>query len=114
MPRHIDHIALMVSDLERSAQLFAEVFNDAQVVVGEGDHDARIRLGGVTLVMVTGQPPAAPNGDHIAFAVDPEEFHACAHHLREQGIEVRFGRGDTALYFTDYDNHVFELVVADA
>ncbi|HXE77251.1 MAG TPA: VOC family protein [Rhodanobacter sp.] len=116
MPRSLDHIALMVSDPARTAQLFAKVFDDARIERGaddgDGDHDTQVRLGGVCLVLVRGAPPAARNGDHIGFAVSKAEFAACAERLRAAGIEVLMARGDSALYFDDYDNHVFELDVA--
>lgn len=52
MPKAIDHIALVVRDPARSAQLFAQVFDDARVEPGEGEHDTLVRLGGVCLVLV--------------------------------------------------------------
>ncbi|MBD8872670.1 VOC family protein [Rhodanobacter sp. DHB23] len=113
MPRSLDHIALVVRDPARSAQLFAQVFDDARVQSGEGDHDTLIWLGGVCLVLARGEPPATRNGDHIAFAVSKVEQLACAERLREAGIECLMARGDSALYFDDYDNHVFELDVIE-
>jgi len=114
MPRCLDHIALVVRSPERTAQLFAQVFDDARVQPGDGDHDTVVRLGGVCLVLVCGAPPAARNGDHVAFAVSKAEQLACAARLRAAGIECLMARGDTALYFDDYDNHVFELDVVEA
>ena len=111
MPKAIDHLALVVRDPARSARLFAQVFDDARVESGEGDHDTLVWLGGVCLVLVCGTPPAARNGDHIAFAVDKAEQLACAERLRAAGVECLMARGDSALYFDDYDNHVFELEV---
>lgn len=113
MPRSLDHIALMVRDPARSARLLAQVFDDARVKPGEGDRDALVWLGGVCLVLVRGIPPAARNGDHIAFVVGKAEQLACAERLRTAGIECLMARGDSALYFDDYDNHVFELDVVE-
>lgn len=113
MPRAIDHIALMVRDPARTAALYAQLFDDAVVTSGtddgDGGHDTLVRLGGTCFVLVQGEPPAARNGDHIAFAVGKDEQLACAQRLQALGLESQFARGDTALYFTDYDNHVFEL-----
>ena len=114
MPKSLDHIALVVRDPARSARLFAQVFDDARVQPGEGDHDTQVWLGGACLVLVRGTPPATRNGDHIAFAVDKAEQLACAARLRTMGIEYLMARGDSALYFDDYDNHVFELDVVAA
>ncbi|WP_113066076.1 VOC family protein [Oleiagrimonas sp. MCCC 1A03011] len=115
MPRHLDHIALMVRDPMRTATWLGTLFDDARVTPGEGDHDTRVHLGGVCLALVAGEPPAKTNGDHIAFAVDADELATCAQRLKTQGRCVQLARGETALYFTDDDNHVFELdVVAEA
>lgn len=115
MPRSLDHIALVVRNPERTARLLAQVFDDAQVEPGaDGDHDTQVRLGGVCLVLVRGTPPATRNGDHLAFAVSKAEQLACAERLRAAGIECLMARGDSALYFDDYDNHVFELDVVEA
>lgn len=112
MPKRLDHIALIVSDPERSARLFAAVFADAHV--SPDDHGTCVELGGLSLELVAGEPPARRNGDHIALAVDAEELHDCTLRLQAQGIEVLPAREGRALYFSDYDNHVFELVlVAD-
>ena len=52
-------------------------------------------------------------GDHIAFSVSKSALLACAEKLKQMGQEFLFARSDTALYFYDYDNHVFELDTAD-
>jgi len=117
MPRSLDHIALVVRDPVRAAQLFSKVFDDARIEHGaddgDGDHDTKVQLGGVCLVLVRGTPPATRNGDHIAFAMGKAEQLACAERLRAAGIECLMARGDSALYFEDYDNHVFELDVVE-
>jgi hypothetical protein len=118
MPNSLDHIAFVVRDPTRTAHLFAQVFDDARVEHGkddaEGAHDTLVRLGGICLVLVRGTPPATRNGDHIAFAVSKAEQLGCAERLRAAGIECLMARGDSALYFDDYDNHVFELDVVEA
>ena len=62
MPRSLDHIALVVRDPVRTAQLFSKVFDDARIEHGaddgDGDHDTQVQLGGVCLVLVRGTPPA--------------------------------------------------------
>lgn len=111
MPVAIDHLALVVRDPARSARLFADVFADARVTPGAGDHDTLVHLAGTCFVLVQGEPPATRNGDHIAFAMDKAEQLACAARLQALGIDYQLARHDTALYFADYDNHTFELDV---
>ncbi|WP_049620683.1 VOC family protein [Frateuria defendens] len=114
MPKALDHIALVVRDPARSGQLFARVFDDAVVHSGTGDHDTEVQLGGgICLILVAGEPPATRNGDHIAFAVSRHEQRACARRLEAMGLGYVYARGDSALYFDDYDNHVFELDVVE-
>lgn len=42
----------------------------------------RVHMDGVWLERVTGTPPAAAYGDHLALAMDAEEFSASARRLR--------------------------------
>lgn len=110
MPRSLDHIALMVREPSRTAELLCGVFADAEVRVT--DHDTEVRLGGISLVLVAGRPPAERNGDHIAFAVDAAEMAGCRERLQALGVPFQMARGDTALYFDDGECHVFELDLA--
>ena len=113
MPKAISHIALIVHDPEQTARLFAAVFPDARVLDAspEDNHhqEAHVELAGVRFVLVKGMGPATRHGDHIALAVDPAELRACAERLDVLKIEYQLARGESALYFSDYDNHVFEL-----
>jgi hypothetical protein len=49
----------------------------------------------------------------VAFTVSKAALLACAEKLRAMSHEFMLARADTALYFFDYDNHVFELDTAD-
>jgi len=113
MPKAISHIALIVHDPEQTARLFAAVFPDARVLDAEpedGHHqEAHVELAGVRFVLVKGMGPATRHGDHIALRVDAAELRACAERLHVLQIEYQMARGESALYFSDYDNHVFEL-----
>jgi hypothetical protein len=55
----------------------------------------------------------ARTGDHIAFKATPEVLEATAAKLQAMGRELIRARGNTSLYFFDYDDHVFELDTAD-
>jgi catechol 2,3-dioxygenase-like lactoylglutathione lyase family enzyme len=114
MPKAISHIALIVHDPDQTARLFAAVFPDARLVdmgPGDGGHrqEVHVDLAGVRFVLVKGMGPVTRHGDHVSFAVDTAELRVCAERLAVLGIEYQMARGDTALYFSDYDNHVFEL-----
>ncbi|WP_267226043.1 hypothetical protein [Dyella silvae] len=117
MPKALSHIALIVAHPTRTAHLLTGVFDDARIVQEENPDDAHpeviVALAGLEFALIRGSGPAARNGDHIAFAVSKEEQLACARRLDELALDYQMARGDTALYFSDYDNHVFELEVVE-
>jgi catechol 2,3-dioxygenase-like lactoylglutathione lyase family enzyme len=108
----IGHIALIVRDPARTAELFADVFG-ARVIAHCPDDDGHpqtfAKFGGVWFVLRQGDGPNCRNGDHIAFEVSRDELRSYAGKLAESDVEHFMAREDTALYFTDYDNHIFEL-----
>lgn len=108
----IGHIALIVRDPARTAELFAGVLG-AQVIADcpdDGGHQQTFaKYGGVWFLLRQGDGPSCRNGDHIAFEVNRDELRACADKLATYDVEHFLAREDTALYFMDYDNHVFEL-----
>lgn len=117
MPKTLSHIALIVAHPTRTAHLLTGVFEDARIVSGENPDDPHpeviVALAGLQFVLIRGQGPASRHGDHIAFAVSKEEQLACARRMDELAVDYQMARGDTALYFSDYDNHVFELDVLE-
>lgn len=117
MPKALSHIALIVANPTRSADLLTGVFDDARLLHGENPTDshpeASVQIGGTTFVLVRGNGPAMRNGDHIAFAVSKDEQLACTRRMDALALDYQMARNDTALYFSDYDNHVFELEVVE-
>ena len=64
--------------------------------------------------MLVGAPvQRARTGDHIAFRATPEMLEATAAKLQAMGREFIRARSNRALYFFDYDDHVFELDTED-
>ena len=107
----LSHIALVVTDPRRTVSLFQELF-DAPVVrrVDDDGHDeTSIRLGRTWFQLVLAEVQPKRTGDHIAFLVSREALQTTLTKLQDLQIEYILARGDTALYFFDYDNHVFEL-----
>jgi len=115
MIESLSHIALVVKDPARTAALFRDLFS-ARVIErrdDEGHLETFVRLGGLWLVLVGAPVERARTGDHIAFRATPEVLEATAAKLQAMGREVIRARSDTALYFFDYDDHVFELDTED-
>ena len=117
MPQALSHIALIVTHPTRSAHLLTGVFEDARITQEEDANDTHpevvVRLAGLDFVLIRGSGPTSRNGDHIAFQVSKAEQLACAARLDELALDYQMARDDTALYFSDYDNHVFELEVVE-
>jgi catechol 2,3-dioxygenase-like lactoylglutathione lyase family enzyme len=111
----ISHIALVVKDPARTAALFHDLFG-ARTVEREdedGHHEIFVSLGGIWIVLVGAPVERARTGDHIAFRATPENLEATAAKLKAMGREFMWARSNRALYFFDYDDHVFELDTED-
>jgi catechol 2,3-dioxygenase-like lactoylglutathione lyase family enzyme len=107
----LSHIALVVADPKRTAALFQKLF-DAPVVnrIDEDGHDETlIRLGKTWFQLAIARIQPQRTGDHIAFYVTEEGLRTTLTKLQDLQMEYILARGDTALYFFDYDNHLFEL-----
>jgi len=111
MLESISHIALVVKEPARTAALFHDLFS-ARVVErldDEGHLETFVRLEGVWIVLVGAPVQRTRTGDHIAFRATPEILEATAAKLQAMGREFIRARSNRALYFFDYDDHVFEL-----
>ena len=111
----IGHIALIVKDSSRTATLFKDLFGAAILVRKDvdGHEETYVRLGRTWFVLVQSEVVRARTGDHIAFSVSMSTLLGTAEKLKRMNIEFFLARSDTALYFFDYDNHVFELDTTD-
>jgi catechol 2,3-dioxygenase-like lactoylglutathione lyase family enzyme len=111
MLESISHIALVVNDPARTAALFRDLFS-ARVVERKDDDghlETFVRLGGIWLVLVGAPVQRARTGDHVAFRATPDVIEATVARLEAMGREFIRARSNRALYFFDYDDHVFEL-----
>jgi len=115
MLESLSHIALVVKDPARTAALFHDLFA-ARVIERQDDQghlETFMRLGGVWVVLVGAPVQRTRTGDHIAFRATPQILEATAAKLQAMGREFIRARSDKALYFFDYDDHVFELDAED-
>jgi catechol 2,3-dioxygenase-like lactoylglutathione lyase family enzyme len=115
MLESLSHIALVVKDPARTAALFHELFAARAIERqdDEGHLETFVRLGGVWIVLVGAPVQRTRTGDHIAFRATPQSLEATAAKLQAMGREFIRARSDKALYFFDYDDHVFELDAED-
>jgi len=115
MLESLSHIALVVKDPARTAALFHDLFS-ARVIERkdeEGHLDTFVRPGGLWLVLVGAPVERARTGDHIAFRATAEVLEVTAAKLQAMGREFIRARSNSARYFFDYDDHVFELDTED-
>lgn len=115
MLQSISHVALVVKDPARTAALFQDLFGarTVQRQDDEGHLETFVRLAGTWFVLVGAPAERARTGDHIAFHTTPEILEATAAKLQAMGREFIRARSNRALYFFDYDDHVFELDTED-
>ena len=115
MLESISHVALVVKDPAKTAALFQDLFS-VRVVERkdeEGHLETFVRLGGIWIVLVGAPVERTRTGDHIAFRATPEILEATVAKLQAMGREFIRARSNSALYFFDYDDHVFELDTED-
>ena len=107
----LSHIALIVRDPARTAALFADVFGAKAVqrTDEDGHEETYMQLGETWFVLVKADVERPLTGDHVAFRVSPSTLATVAEKLKAMGYKYQLARSDTALYFFDFDNHVFEL-----
>jgi len=115
MLESISHLALVVKDPARTAALFHDLFSARTIERqdDEGHRETFVRLGGTWIVLVGATVQRARTGDHIAFRATPEILEATVAKLQTMGREFIRARSNRALYFFDYDDHVFELDAED-
>ena len=111
----ISHIALVVKDPARTAALFHDLFSARAIERrdDEGHLETFLRLGGIWIVLVGAPVQRTRTGDHIAFRATPEIIEATVAKLQAMEREFIRARSNRALYFFDYDDHVFELDAED-
>jgi catechol 2,3-dioxygenase-like lactoylglutathione lyase family enzyme len=116
----IDHIALAVRDVERSAAWYQEVLGlERRFQDVWGSFPAVVGVGTTALALfpVHGTDPAPPPGRgvismrHFAFRVDRANFDAAISAMKERGQAVEFQDHGIAhsIYFHDPDGHQIEV-----
>lgn len=107
----LSHIALIVRDPSRTASLFADVFGAKTIrrTDEDGHDESYVQLGDTWFVLVKADVERPLTGDHVAFLVSPTTLTSVAEKLKAIGHKYQLARSDNALYFSDFDNHVFEL-----
>jgi catechol 2,3-dioxygenase-like lactoylglutathione lyase family enzyme len=120
----IDHVALSVRDIERSAKWYTEVlgferlyegvWNGVPTFVGKGNT-------GIALFSTTANQKSAPSSHrdlrmlHLAFRANRENFLVAQRELEKHGIKFEFQDHEIShsVYFRDPDGHQLEITTYD-
>ncbi|MEY4268825.1 MAG: hypothetical protein RLZZ58_41 [Pseudomonadota bacterium] len=113
-PTAIDHVSLLVADLQRSTEFYNRLFG--LVVVSENPTYKIVRLGLKSVddapqrVMVSlRQKPPIGTVDHWAFRIKEFDVPAATAYLKDQGITPDFN-AEYGFYVTDPDGVVVQMV----
>ena len=114
----IDHVAMGVRDIERSAKWYIEVlgferlhegmWNGVPTFIGKGNT-------GVALFPASHEPKSADHREirilHLAFRADRKNFRFAQHELEKRGIKFELQDHEIAhsIYFRDPDGHQLEI-----
>ena len=121
--QHLDHIAITVSDLQRSKEWYCDVLGMVHEFPGlwEGV-PVMLSLGATFIALfpaqngamaVTPLPPIRVA--HFAFRADYPNFEAAQQSLTAKGIAFQFQDHDIShsIYFSDPDGHRLEITTYD-
>jgi catechol 2,3-dioxygenase-like lactoylglutathione lyase family enzyme len=114
----IDHVALSVQDVERSAKWYIDVLGfERQHQDVWGGIPTFIAKGKTAIALFPLDAPATSSGPaairmlHLAFRADRENFRTSQEELKRRGIQFGFEDHEIShsIYFRDPDGHKLEI-----
>jgi catechol 2,3-dioxygenase-like lactoylglutathione lyase family enzyme len=122
--QHLDHVAISVSEMDRSVDWYAKMlglekrspWDGEPVMMCVGDTClALFSVDGPGIAMSESERQRHLTARHIAFRVDRANFDAARKAFRETGIDSRFADHGVchSVYLDDPDGHTIELTTYD-
>jgi len=117
----IDHVALAVADVERSANWYADVLGFERHYEGRWNGvPTFIGKGTTAIALFPARTPDAKTAAksahktgmlHLAFRANRKNFLAAQKELKRRGIQFTFEDHEIShsIYFRDLDNHLLEI-----
>ena len=115
----ISHITFIVKDLKLATTFFKEIF-DAEEVYASGDATFSVSkekffmVGNQWIAVMEGESLPTRTYNHVAFKISEADFETYQERIRKLGLDFKPPRPRVdgegrALYFYDFDHHLFEL-----
>ena len=114
----LDHITLICKDLDKTAAMFKELFGAEEVYATNKNiysiaKERFFKIQNIWFIIMEGEA-TTKTYNHIAFKVFSPELKMLREKVEKMGLQILAGRTRTrdegeALYFYDYDNHLFEF-----
>lgn len=121
--QHIDHVAITVSDFERSVEWYQQTLGLERRFADEWDVPAMVCAGPSCVAIFPADrpnPAPSPGADtismrHFAFYVDRESFESAQRDFKTQGIDFEFADHGVvhSIYIKDPDGHRIEITTDD-
>ena len=115
----LSHITFIVRDLNKMEDVLTTVLDgrkiyDSGTQIFSYSKERLFDVGGIWIAIMECNPLKERSYNHIAFALNAEEFDEKLRRIRALGLTVKEDRSRVSgegcsLYFYDYDNHLFEL-----
>jgi catechol-2,3-dioxygenase len=120
----IDHVALNVRDIERSANWYIDVLGLKRLYEGMwNDVPTFIGKGNTAIALFPTKPTATATASsregirmlHLAFRADRKNFIGAQEELKRRGIKFEFQDHEIShsIYFSDLDGHALEITTYD-
>jgi catechol 2,3-dioxygenase-like lactoylglutathione lyase family enzyme len=115
----LNHITLIVKDLNKSSELLIYLFGAKEIYNSGDDYHSLSKekfflVNNIWIALMQGDDSINKTYNHIAFTIAESQFADYLSKIEKLGLEVlddrkRIKGEGRSIYFYDYDNHLFEL-----